>query len=86
FEAALRALPQRQRKHSVLQTLQLLLHSSKDLQPAEPSRGSLAPADRFRAAVQEAKVGPDKNNPDIPHVSAPIILKYVTELQLLGLL
>jgi fatty acid CoA ligase FadD9 len=43
----------------------------------------LAPADRFRAAVQEAKIGSDK---DIPHVSAPIIVTYVTNLQLLGLL
>jgi hypothetical protein len=33
--------------------------------------------------VQEAKVSP---NNDIPHVSAPIILKYITNLQLLGLL
>jgi hypothetical protein len=46
----------------------------------------LAPTDRFRAAVQAAKIGRDKNDPDIPHVSAPIILKYVTDLQLLGLL
>jgi fatty acid CoA ligase FadD9 len=33
--------------------------------------------------VQEAKIGPDK---DIPHVTAPIIIKYTTDLQLLGLL
>ena len=46
-------------------------------------RGSFAPTDRFRAAVQEAKIGPDN---DIPHVSAPIIIKYVTDLQLLGFL
>jgi thioester reductase-like protein len=83
FETALRALPDRQRQHSVLQMLQVLLHNSKNVQPFEPSRGSFAPTDRFRAAVQEAKIGPDN---DIPHVSAPIILKYVTELQLLGLL
>jgi thioester reductase-like protein len=43
----------------------------------------LASADRFRAAVQEAKIGPDN---DIPHISAPTILKYVTDLQLVGLL
>jgi fatty acid CoA ligase FadD9 len=43
----------------------------------------MAPTDQFRAAVQEAKIGPDK---DIPHVSAPIIVKYITDLQLLGLL
>jgi glycopeptidolipid biosynthesis protein len=42
--------------------------------------------DKFRAAVREGKIGPDKNNPDIPHISAPIISKYVTDLQLLGLL
>jgi fatty acid CoA ligase FadD9 len=34
--------------------------------------------DRFRAAVQVAKIGP---NGDIPHVSAPIIIKHVTDLQ-----
>ncbi len=81
FEAGLRALPDRQRQNSVLQML--LLRNSKQLQPPEPTRGSYAPTDRFRAAVQEAKIGPDK---DIPHVSAPIIIKYVTDLQLLGLL
>ena len=48
-----------------------------------PINGSLAPADHFRAAVQEAKIGPDK---DIPHLSAPVIVKYVTDLELLGLL
>ena len=32
--------------------------------------------------MQEAKIGADG---DIPHVSAPIIIKYVTDLQLLGL-
>jgi thioester reductase-like protein len=43
----------------------------------------LAPTDRFRAAVQEAKVGPDN---DIPHVSSAVITKYVSDLKLLGLL
>jgi amino acid adenylation domain-containing protein/thioester reductase-like protein/non-ribosomal peptide synthase protein (TIGR01720 family) len=81
FETGLRALPDRQRQHSVLQML--LLRNSRRLQPLEPSRGSYAPTDRFRAAVQEAKIGPDS---DIPHVSAPIILKYVTDLQLRRLL
>ncbi len=72
FETALRALPDRQREHSVLEVLLLLLRNSRDLQPAEPSRGAFAPAERFRAAVQEAKIGPDN---DIPHVSAPVIIK-----------
>jgi glycopeptidolipid biosynthesis protein len=66
----------------------LPIHNSHahGLQPEEPIRTSLGPTDRFRAAVREAKIGPDKNNPDIPHVSAPIIVKYVADLQLLGLL
>ena len=61
FETGLRALPDRQRQHSMLQVL-LSLNSSNLLQPAEPTRGSVAPTDRFRAAVQEAKIGPDKTS------------------------
>ena len=82
FETGLRALPDRQRQHSALQVM-LSLRNSNLLRPAEPNRRSVAPTDRFRAAVQEAKIGPDN---DIPHVSAPIIMKYVTDLQLFGLL
>jgi fatty acid CoA ligase FadD9 len=37
----------------------------------------------FRTAVQDAKIGPDK---DIPHVSREVIVKYATDLELLGLL
>ncbi|MCV7090580.1 carboxylic acid reductase [Mycobacterium interjectum] len=77
FEGSMRALPERQRQYSLLP----LLHNYE--KPEKPLRGSLAPTERFRAAVQEAKIGPDK---DIPHVSAPIIVKYITDLQLLGLL
>lgn len=77
FEGSMRALPERQRQYSLLP----LLHNYQ--KPEKPMRGSLAPTDRFRAAVQEAKIGPDK---DIPHVSPPIIVKYATDLQLLGLL
>jgi fatty acid CoA ligase FadD9 len=77
FETSMRALPDRQRQLSLLP----LLHNYQ--RPEKPTRGSIAPTDRFRAAVQEAKIGPDK---DIPHVTPPIILKYVTSFQLLGLL
>ncbi|GBE65930.1 acyl-CoA synthetase [Mycobacterium sp. MFM001] len=77
FETSLRALPEKQRQASLLP----LLHNYQ--KPEKPIRGSIAPTDRFRAAVQEAKIGPDK---DIPHVTAPIIVKYITDLQLLGLL
>jgi fatty acid CoA ligase FadD9 len=77
FETAMRALPEQQRQHSLLP----ILHAYQ--RPEKPNRGSIWPADRFRSAVQEAKIGPDKG---IPHISAPIIVKYITNLQLLGLL
>ncbi len=85
LETGLRLLPDRQRQHSVLPLL-MLLRDSKHLQPRKPMCGSYAPADRFRAAVQDAKIGPDKNSPDVPQVSAKIIVKYATDLQLMGLL
>jgi thioester reductase-like protein len=47
------------------------------------SAGRWRPPTGSRAAVQEAKIGADK---DIPHVTVPIIVKYITDLQLLGLL
>jgi fatty acid CoA ligase FadD9 len=77
FETAVRALPERQRQASLLP----LLHNYQ--RPETPIRGSIAPTDRFRTAVQDAKIGPDK---DIPHVTRGVIVKYVTDLQLLGLL
>jgi fatty acid CoA ligase FadD9 len=77
FETTLRALPEKQRQASLLP----LLHNYQ--QPEHPINGSLAPADRFRAAVQDTKIGPDK---DIPHITAPVIVKYIADLELLGLL
>jgi len=77
FSTTLRSLPEKQRNASLLP----LLHNYQS--PEHPVNGSIAPTDRFRAAVQEAKIGPDK---DIPHISAPVIVKYVTDLELLGLL
>ncbi|ULN37858.1 carboxylic acid reductase [Mycolicibacterium smegmatis] len=77
FETALRALPERQRQASLLP----LLHNYQ--QPSPPVCGAMAPTDRFRAAVQDAKIGPDK---DIPHVTADVIVKYISNLQMLGLL
>ncbi len=77
FETALRALPDRQRQASLLP----LLHNYAT--PGVPVNGAMAPTDVFRAAVQDAKIGPDK---DIPHIGREVIVKYVTDLQLLGLL
>ncbi|MGO4615853.1 carboxylic acid reductase [Nocardia sp. 2YAB30] len=77
FETAMRALPERQRQYSLLP----LLHNYQ--RPEKPICGSIATTERFRSSVQKAKIGPDK---DIPHVSPPIIVKYITNLQMLGLL
>lgn len=77
FETSLRALPERQRHASLLP----LIHNYQ--QPEKPVCGSIAPTDRFRAAVQDAKIGPDK---DIPHISPAVIAKYVSDLRRLGLL
>jgi fatty acid CoA ligase FadD9 len=77
FETTLRGLPDKQRQASLLP----LLHNYQT--PDHPINGSLAPADHFRAAVQDNKIGSEK---DIPHVSAPVIVKYITDLELLGLL
>ena len=83
FHAGLAALPEQQRHNTVLQMLLILLHSDHDVQAPEPTLGSFAPTDRFRAAVQAAHIGPDG---DIPHVTPEVITKYVTDLKLLGLL
>jgi fatty acid CoA ligase FadD9 len=77
FNTTIRALPERQRQASLLP----LIHNYQ--RPEIPIRGSIAPTDRFRSAVQDAKIGPDK---DIPHVTPQVIVKYITDLQLLGLL
>ena len=77
FETTLRALPDAQRQASLLP----LLHNYQ--RPERPVNGAMASTERFRTAVQDAKIGPDK---DIPHVSAAVIAKYVTDLKLRGLL
>lgn len=77
FTVSVNALPERQRQASLLP----LLHNYQ--KPEVPLRGALAPTDHFRSAVQHSKIGPDK---DIPHVTPQIIVKYVTDLQQLGLL
>jgi fatty acid CoA ligase FadD9 len=77
FETALRALPEKQRQHSVLPLLDAYR------KPETPLRGAPAPTDVFRGAVQAAKIGADK---DIPHLSEALIDKYVSDLRLLGLI
>ncbi|BBZ01764.1 non-ribosomal peptide synthetase [Mycolicibacterium chitae] len=84
FEIRLQALPERQRQNSVLQLLLLVLsRNAGNLQAPEPTSGSYGPTDRFRAAVQAARIGLDN---DIPHISSQTIVQYATDLELLGLL
>ena len=77
FEAAMRGLPERQRQHSELS----LLDGFKP--PAPALHSPVLPADVFRAGVQKACIGPDR---DIPHISAELIGKYVADLRQLELL
>jgi fatty acid CoA ligase FadD9 len=77
FETVLKALPEKQRQQSVLPLL------AAYREPEKPLRGAPVPAEVFHTAVRAAKVGEDK---DIPHLSAALIDKYVTDLQHLGLL
>ncbi len=76
FTTALRALPDKQRQHSVLPLLDAYR------KPETPLRGAPAPTDVFRGAVRAAKIGAGE---DIPHLSAALIDKYVADLRLLGL-
>ncbi|BCZ20289.1 carboxylic acid reductase [Mycobacterium senriense] len=77
FETALKTLPEKQRRHSVLP----LLGAYRE--PEMPLRGAPTPTEEFQTAVRAARIGADK---DIPHLSAALIDKYVTDLQHLGLL
>ncbi|MFF5860239.1 hypothetical protein ACFY8B_32250 [Streptomyces sp. NPDC012751] len=72
LEAALRALPEQQRRYSVLP----LPHGYREPEPAVP--GPVIPSDRFRAPVRRTGVGAAR---DIPHLSAQLVLKYATNLR-----
>ena len=77
FETALRALPEKQRQHSVLPLMDAYR------KPQQPLLGAPASTEMFRDAVRAAKIGA---NEDIPHLSASLIDKYVADLEHLGLL
>jgi fatty acid CoA ligase FadD9 len=77
FESALRNLPERQRQASLLPLLVSFRH------PQPPLAGAFAPTPRFRAAVANAGIGVDG---DIPQIDKSIIEKYLSDLELLGLL
>ncbi|MEW2545926.1 carboxylic acid reductase [Streptomyces sp. NPDC047002] len=77
FSTALRALPEAQRRQSLLP----LLHSYET--PGVPLDQGAAPADEFRRAVRAAGI---EGYDDIPHVTPELITKYVSDLRQLGLL
>jgi fatty acid CoA ligase FadD9 len=77
FESALRNLPDRQRQASLLPIVATYRH------PQTPAAGAFTPAPRFQSAVEEFALGADGA---IPHISKPTIVKYLTDLELLGLL
>lgn len=76
FNAAMKALPEDERKNSLLPLLDAYAH------PA-PAAGNHAPADKFRAAVRSGGIGPTG---DVPHLTEALITKYVADLRQLGLL
>ncbi|WP_396882805.1 carboxylic acid reductase [Mycobacterium sp. SMC-4] len=77
FETALRNLPERQRQASLLPVLDVYRH------PQIPINGAFCSTRRFQAAVAEAGIGVEGA---IPHIDAPIVEKYLCDLEFLGLL
>ncbi|WP_433556101.1 carboxylic acid reductase [Pseudonocardia xinjiangensis] len=77
FETVICALPAHQRQRSILPLLHVFNH------PAEPGAVADLPAERFRAAVQEAGIDAEK---DIPHVTEALIRKYADDLAQLKLI
>jgi len=77
FETALRNLPERQRNASLLPLLVSFRH------PQPVLSGAFASTHRFRKAVAEAGIG---IGGAIPAIDRRIIEKYISDLELLGLL
>lgn len=77
FTAAMKSLPDKQRKNSMLPLM------SAYAQPGQPTQGTQIPAENFRAAVQSAGIGSSR---DVPHLTEALIDKYVADLQQLDLL
>jgi fatty acid CoA ligase FadD9 len=73
FETAMRALPEPQRRRSVLAVMDIYR------EPGEAVAGSPVPGDQFAAAVK-------KSGLSIPQLSRELICKYLTDLKLIGVL
>jgi thioester reductase-like protein len=83
IEIAMRALPEAQRHHSMLMVLDYYRRPEHGDDGFTLDRVDTAPPsnEKFRAAVQAEKVGPDG---DIPHLSKEWLLKYATDMKHLG--
>jgi fatty acid CoA ligase FadD9 len=77
FESAMQSLPDHQRRNSLLPLMNAYAR------PGEATHGTEMPAQKFRAAVQSAGIGPGG---DVPHITEALIDKYVSDLRQLGLL
>ncbi|MGK5546167.1 carboxylic acid reductase [Streptomyces sp. URMC 127] len=76
FEAALRGLPEHQRRLSMLPLMRAYAR------PTEPRTSSMVPASRFTAAVTGSGIGGGA----IPSLTPEFIDKYVADLRALGVL
>ena len=74
FETAMRALPDEQRRNSVLMVMDAFR------EPIDAVPGSLVPSDRFQQATN------DVLGQKIPHITATLIEKYAADLSALKLL
>lgn len=77
FQTALKSLPDRTRQQSALPLLEVYRV------PQPPLLGATAPTAVYRGAVRAAGIGADG---DIPHLTAALIDKYVSDLRVLKLL
>jgi fatty acid CoA ligase FadD9 len=75
FEDAMRALPEKQRQHSLLPLMRAWQ------EPATPLAGSAVPAERFQEAARAAGIGAGR---DV--LSRSLIEKYVADLRYLALI
>ncbi len=78
FKQALEALPDQERKHSLLP----LIHGFD--QPLEVVAGSPIPSNEFSSAVKRLRVDP--RGKGIPHLTPSLIAKYVADLEDLDLI
>ncbi|KUI29291.1 carboxylic acid reductase [Mycobacterium sp. GA-2829] len=75
-EAALRTLPEKQRRASILPMIEFWRR------PDIPHDGGTLSAQRFEAAVRDQKIGRDG---EIPHITKEVIMAYPAGLKVLGL-